>query len=184
MVASLAWHGSAPRPPRAEFSMDRRQGPARTGKGSTSQMLSANQITATQVTADPVLGASPAVTSTMRSSVATSTVATSTVAVALPAAEVQANLEPPHPSDLAGEVEQLFHQELDRHPHFRGRSEWIQARFRQGTLRLEGTLPTFYLKQVAQTVAHRVPAVSRVVNRIEVRDGVSSNSRLETWKVG
>jgi len=179
MVASLAWHGSAPRPPRAELSMDRRQGPARTGKGSTSQMLSANQVIA-----DPVLGASPAVTSTMRSSVATSTVATSTVAVALPAAEVQANLEPPHPSDLAGEVEQLFHQELDRHPHFRGRSEWIQARFRQGTLRLEGTLPTFYLKQVAQTVAHRVPAVSRVVNRIEVRDGVSSNPRLETWKVG
>jgi osmotically-inducible protein OsmY len=89
----------------------------------------------------------------------------------------------PQESEAANQVEAAFLRELDRHPHFRGRGDWVQVRFGQGTLRLSGTLPTFYLKQLAQAIAHRLPSVVRVVNRIEVHNLVSGNQRLETWKV-
>jgi osmotically-inducible protein OsmY len=89
----------------------------------------------------------------------------------------------PQESESANQVEAAFRRELGRHPHFRGRCDWVQARFAQGTLRLGGTLPTFYLKQLAQAIAHRLPSVVRVVNRIEVHNLVSGNLRLETWKV-
>ena len=68
-----------------------------------------------------------------------------------------------------------FRQRLENHPHFRGRSRWIQARSRGGVLRLGGCLPSFYLKQLVQTIARTVPNIQRVVNRIAVQDacGVS-----------
>lgn len=81
-------------------------------------------------------------------------------------------------------VAALFRKELEQHPHFRGRSGWVIPLFREGTLRLNGQLPSFYLKQVVQAVAHRVPGVSRVINHIEVRDSLGRDSQLETWKVG
>ena len=39
---------------------------------------------------------------------------------------------------------------------------------RDGVVRLHGRLPTYYLKQVAQSVASGVAGVRRVVNHIEV----------------
>jgi hypothetical protein len=38
-----------------------------------------------------------------------------------------------------------------------------------GVLTLRGSLPTYYLKQMAQEIASRVEGVRHVVNRIEVR---------------
>jgi hypothetical protein len=35
---------------------------------------------------------------------------------------------------------------------------------------LRGEVPTFYLKQLAQTIAQQTPGVDRVVNRIHVPD--------------
>lgn len=44
----------------------------------------------------------------------------------------------------------------------------ISCQFVNGVLTLRGTVPTFYLKQIAQTVVLNLPQVSRVDNRIEV----------------
>jgi osmotically-inducible protein OsmY len=39
---------------------------------------------------------------------------------------------------------------------------------RDGVLTLRGSLPSYYLKQVAQAIASRVEGVRQVVNEIEV----------------
>jgi osmotically-inducible protein OsmY len=44
----------------------------------------------------------------------------------------------------------------------------ISCEYRDGTLILHGRLPSYYLKQVAQTAVARVAGVERVVNHIEV----------------
>jgi osmotically-inducible protein OsmY len=44
----------------------------------------------------------------------------------------------------------------------------ISWEYREGVLTLNGRLPTFYLKQMAQAAVARVAGVERVVNRIEV----------------
>ena len=47
----------------------------------------------------------------------------------------------------------------------------IHCESHEGMVILRGHLPTFYLKQIAQTVAGHVPGVL-IVNRIEVGPGV------------
>jgi osmotically-inducible protein OsmY len=44
----------------------------------------------------------------------------------------------------------------------------VSCEFREGVLTLRGCLPTYYLKQMAQTEVARVAGVQRVVNEIEV----------------
>ena len=44
-----------------------------------------------------------------------------------------------------------------------------QCRYHRGTVTLEGEVSSFYLKQIAQTVARRVQGVERVVNHMNVR---------------
>ena len=44
----------------------------------------------------------------------------------------------------------------------------IECVSRNGVVTLCGTLATFYLKQVAQSIASKVPGVNRVVNEIQV----------------
>ncbi|MFM7565102.1 MAG: BON domain-containing protein [Planctomycetota bacterium] len=58
------------------------------------------------------------------------------------------------------------------------------SEFHDGVLRLNGCLPSFYLKQQVQSLAHRMPGVTRVVNRIDVRDAISRDGELETWWIG
>jgi osmotically-inducible protein OsmY len=48
---------------------------------------------------------------------------------------------------------------------------------------LYGSLPSFYLKQVAQEIATRVEGVRRVINRIEVR-GPASPTRPRRGSLG
>ncbi len=57
---------------------------------------------------------------------------------------------------------------LDRHPHFRGRGQWIRCRCRNGRLVLSGRLPSFYLKQVAQESLRMLDGVDHIENRIFV----------------
>lgn len=44
----------------------------------------------------------------------------------------------------------------------------LRCDFHEGVLAVRGRVPTFYLKQLAQTVVSRVPGVEQVANRVEV----------------
>jgi osmotically-inducible protein OsmY len=44
----------------------------------------------------------------------------------------------------------------------------VQCDFHEGVLTLKGCLPTYYLKQMAQSVVGRIEGVKRIVNEIEV----------------
>jgi osmotically-inducible protein OsmY len=50
----------------------------------------------------------------------------------------------------------------------------ISCAFQDGVVTLRGCLPSYYLKQMAQTAVARVPGVDRIVNQIDV---VSPNLR-------
>ena len=53
----------------------------------------------------------------------------------------------------------------------------ISCRVDEGVLTLHGALPSYFLKQVAQTLVSRLPSVQHINNRIAVR--VSGASRRE-----
>jgi osmotically-inducible protein OsmY len=67
-------------------------------------------------------------------------------------------------------------EQLENHPHFRGRLESVAIEEHGKVLYLSGQLPTFYLKQLAQETLRRVPGVKSVRNEIDVISpyGVSS----------
>jgi osmotically-inducible protein OsmY len=67
-------------------------------------------------------------------------------------------------------------EQLENHPHFRGRLESLSIDERGKVLYVSGQLPTFYLKQLAQETLRRVPGVKSVRNDIAVISpyGVSS----------
>jgi osmotically-inducible protein OsmY len=44
----------------------------------------------------------------------------------------------------------------------------VACEFRDGVLTLNGCLPTYYLKQVAQEAVARLDGIARIENRIEV----------------
>lgn len=89
---------------------------------------------------------------------------------------------PPLP-EVGSEVAGRFLDRLEAHPHFTARSRWVRPTFQDGTLRLSGCLPTFYLKQIVQTIAHRTPGVRRVLNQIEVRDCLQGDGAVESWQL-
>ena len=45
---------------------------------------------------------------------------------------------------------------------------YVEVAFREGTVKLSGRLPSFYLKQLAQTAARGVDGVEVIVNEIDV----------------
>jgi osmotically-inducible protein OsmY len=57
-------------------------------------------------------------------------------------------------------LRQSTHSELRR----------VRCEFHEGALVLRGRVSSFYLKQLAQTLAAATPGVQEVVNRIEVRE--------------
>jgi hypothetical protein len=70
----------------------------------------------------------------------------------------------------------LARQQLEHHPHFRGRMNDVFIEHQGRTLFLKGRLPTFYLKQMVQEAVRHVPGVHEVRNLIDVisAEGVSS----------
>lgn len=44
----------------------------------------------------------------------------------------------------------------------------VSCEYHDGTLTLRGCLPTYYLKQMAQTAVSRIEGIGRIVNKIEV----------------
>lgn len=57
---------------------------------------------------------------------------------------------------------------LEEHPHFHGRSEFVHCRCVDSVLRLEGCVPCYYLKQLAQEAVKGIPGLKRVYNVIVV----------------
>lgn len=57
---------------------------------------------------------------------------------------------------------------LNAHPHFQGRNRWVQCRFANDRMYLTGTVPSFYLKQMAQEALRQLDGVEEIVNRIVV----------------
>lgn len=57
---------------------------------------------------------------------------------------------------------------LEQHPIFRGRSQLIHIEEDAGRLILEGRLPSYYLKQMLQTVLRDVDGVGQIDNRVRV----------------
>ena len=75
---------------------------------------------------------------------------------------------------------------LSSHAHFRGRVDHFVFEARADVLIVEGSVPSFYLKQVLQTVLRDVHGVARIVNRVEVLcpSGLSSCSRQTRDRCG
>jgi len=92
-------------------------------------------------------------------------------------------------SDLkrcARHVEQLAQQVLARHSHFQNRAGDFEYEYRQGVLIVRGRLPTFYLKQVLQTVLKDIEGVVCIDNQVDVvsSEGVSSVRWRSTLSAG
>jgi len=66
--------------------------------------------------------------------------------------------------------------QLSKSDHFRSRCDTIGIEYQKGHLVLIGRLPSFYLKQVLQTVLRGLPGVQRIDNRVDVisNTGLSS----------
>jgi hypothetical protein len=73
-------------------------------------------------------------------------------------------------------VEQRAHDLLAQHAHFRGRAGNFIYEYSDEVLIVRGSVPTFYLKQVLQTVLKNVEGVAWINNQVDVvsSDGVSS----------
>jgi osmotically-inducible protein OsmY len=65
---------------------------------------------------------------------------------------------------------------LEEHTYFQGRSAGIQIEEHQGVLTLRGSLPSFYLKQLLQTVVRDIEGVGRVDNQVVVASSDGMNS--------
>lgn len=57
----------------------------------------------------------------------------------------------------------------------------LKCRFDEGVLTVEGQLPSYHLKQVAQSMLLRVDGVQRVQNMIEVGSSSSRAARAASW---
>ena len=67
-----------------------------------------------------------------------------------------------------GEVVHEALERLGRHAHFQAYTKSTRIDFRERTLIITGILPSFYLKQVLQTILRDTPGVVRIDNRVEV----------------
>jgi hypothetical protein len=69
---------------------------------------------------------------------------------------------------LSEEVLECVKGRLARSCHFTRHWREIGVDYRAGILMLHGSVPTFYLKQVLQSILKDVPGVQRIDNRVDV----------------
>jgi hypothetical protein len=83
---------------------------------------------------------------------------------------------PPIRTPKQAELVDLAREQLEQHPHFRGRAGALSIDQRGQTLYMYGQLPTFYLKQLAQETLLNLPGVQGVRNEVDVVNahGISS----------
>jgi osmotically-inducible protein OsmY len=84
----------------------------------------------------------------------------------------------PRAASVAEEAGRALHQDAQL------RYCAIACEYRQGTLTLRGRVPSFYLKQVAQTAVRDLSGVEQVVNGIEVVPGTDQTGRDEAAPLG
>jgi hypothetical protein len=75
----------------------------------------------------------------------------------------------------ARSIEQQVHELLSQHPHFRGRTGNFAYEYRQEALIIRGRVPTYYLKQLLQTVLKDLSGVAYIDNQVDV---ISSDSPM------
>ena len=66
------------------------------------------------------------------------------------------------------EIERRAHDILDAHPHFHGRAARFEFVCGKDVLVVRGTVRTFYLKQMLQTVLKDVTGVRYIDNQVTV----------------
>ncbi len=59
-------------------------------------------------------------------------------------------------------------EQLEDHPHFRGRTHLLQIEAIGGSVVVSGRLPTYYLKQVLQEAIRAIPGVAHIDNCVDV----------------
>ena len=75
---------------------------------------------------------------------------------------------------LLPQVAQAMEGLLRRSPYFELRS--VSCECHEGVLTLQGRVPSYYLKQLAQALLSELPGVAQIDNRVEVVESVSSQN--------
>ena len=65
-------------------------------------------------------------------------------------------------------VEDVVRRRLAESCYFSCRPKQIECEYRDGVLTLRGRVPSFYLKQMAQTVLKEINGVERIDNQVDV----------------
>jgi hypothetical protein len=83
--------------------------------------------------------------------------------------------------DLDVGVVDSANRRLSRHHHFRYHLNSLSVEHKKGRLTITGRLPSFYLKQLLQTVLRTLPEIKHIDNRVDVVScqGLSSVSHLQ-----
>ncbi len=69
---------------------------------------------------------------------------------------------------MTGDVLERVNGTLSRSCHFTRHWREITCDYDEGVLTLCGTVPSFYLKQVLQSILKDIPGVARINNRVDV----------------
>jgi hypothetical protein len=64
---------------------------------------------------------------------------------------------------------------LDMHAHFRGRAAHFDFTCREDVLIVRGAVPTFYLKQVLQSVLKDIEGIRMIENQVQVMPAVGND---------
>jgi hypothetical protein len=77
------------------------------------------------------------------------------------------------------DMEQLARTMLDTHSLFTGRARLFEFQYREEVLVVRGSVPTFYLKQVLQSVLKDMDGIRRIDNQVMVdwNDGLIGSNR-------
>jgi hypothetical protein len=81
-------------------------------------------------------------------------------------------------SERAKEVAHRAYAMLEAHAHFRGRAGRFELVCQEDILVVRGAVPSFYLKQVLQTVLRDLDGVRRIDNQVQV---ISAESAIGEW---
>jgi hypothetical protein len=78
----------------------------------------------------------------------------------------QCRVDPPHERDAL--LERRAYRALENDPYFRGRTHQLELNVCHGRMTIRGRVPSFFLKQILQTVLCKVEGVEQVDNCVDV----------------
>ena len=76
-------------------------------------------------------------------------------------------------TEAAERIAKLAERRLQESGH--GCVRCVSCHYHQGVLALRGRVPSFYLKQVAQTVVGQIDGVIEILNQVEVVDSLAQS---------